>query len=71
MDASPWWAAVAPLVVLALAVDVGCLIDLWRRGAPAHLPRWAWTVIVLVSFPLGPLAYLWLGRRQESHRDHG
>ena len=69
MISTPSWAALAPLIVLAVVVDVACLIDLWRRAEPAHLPRWAWTILILISFPLGAVAYLWLGRCQDAVRD--
>ncbi|MTB71601.1 hypothetical protein GGG17_06380 [Arsenicicoccus sp. MKL-02] len=52
-------AALAPLAFLALAL---VLLDLARSRGARHLPRWAWAVLVLASFPLGPVAYLLLGR---------
>ncbi|WP_288799591.1 PLD nuclease N-terminal domain-containing protein [uncultured Arsenicicoccus sp.] len=55
-------AALAPLAFLALALVLWCLLDLARSRGARHLPRWAWAVLVLASFPLGPVAYLLLGR---------
>ncbi|MFO8076373.1 MAG: ATP-binding cassette domain-containing protein [Egibacteraceae bacterium] len=54
----------ALLIVGAVAVlgMLAALVDLLRRDV-RHLPKWAWAlVIVLVSFPLGALLYLVLGR---------
>ena len=47
---------------VALAGIVACLVDLARRDV-RHLPKWAWAlVIALVSFPLGAILYLVVGR---------
>ncbi len=55
------WAAVTPLIVLALAFVIYCLIDI-SRNEVKHLPKWAWVVISLISIPFGGIAYLLLGR---------
>ena len=54
--------ALAPLILLAVALAVYALIDLVRAPAVQHLPKWAWALICVLSMPLGPLAYLTLGR---------
>jgi len=54
--------ALAPLVILAIALVGYCLYDISRAPAVRYLPRWAWAIICMVSIPLGPLAYLFLGR---------
>nr|WP_283250927.1 ATP-binding cassette domain-containing protein [Rhabdothermincola salaria] len=52
------WVVVAVFVVL---VGV-CLVDLARHDA-RYLPKWAWAlIIVLVSFPVGPIAWFLVGR---------
>jgi hypothetical protein len=54
-------AALAPLLFLALVLDVFCLVDLARAKSVRHLPKWAWAlVIVFVSAPTGA------GTRRES-----
>jgi ABC-2 type transport system ATP-binding protein len=54
--------ALTLVVVAALALVVGCLVDLRHREV-RHLPRWAWAlVIVFGSVPVGPVLYLALGR---------
>jgi hypothetical protein len=54
--------ALAPLVILAAALVGYCLYDIYRATGTRYLPRWAWAVICVLSIPLGPLAYLVLGR---------
>jgi hypothetical protein len=55
--------ALAPLLVLALGLVVYCLVDIARSPQVRLLPKPAWAVIVvLVSTPLGALAYLIWGR---------
>ena len=54
--------ALAPLVLVGLALVGYCLYDIARAGAVRHLPKWAWVVICCVSIPLGPILYLTLGR---------
>jgi ABC-2 type transport system ATP-binding protein len=55
--------ALLPIVVLALAFDVYCLVDVIRAPSVRHLPKAVWAIIiVLVSAPWGGLLYLFLGR---------
>ena len=54
--------ALAPLSLLAAALAIYALIDLVRAPAVRYLPKWAWALICVLSMPLGPLAYLTLGR---------
>ena len=57
-------AAVVPIVVIAVAFVVFCLVDLVRADQVRYLPRWAWAIVTLVSVPLGGIVYLILGRRR-------
>jgi hypothetical protein len=58
--------AVLPIIVLAIAFDVYCLVDLIRSKSTRYLPKPVWgLIIVLVSAPWGGLIYLFVGR------DHG
>ena len=58
------WAAVAPLIVLALAWVVFCLFQVNRAPQVRWLPRWVWALVVVLSVPLGGIVFL-LGGRTE------
>jgi hypothetical protein len=58
------WAALLPIVLLAVGFVVYCLIDL-ARSRVRYLPKWAWALICLFSVPFGAIVYLLVGR------DHG
>jgi ABC-2 type transport system ATP-binding protein len=61
------WVVVAVLAVV-LVVYVLLFLDI-RRSEVRHLPRWGWAlIVVLVSFPIGPLLYLVLGRVPQAER---
>ena len=55
-------AALIPLIVLAVAFEVFCLVDLKRAQEVRYLPKWVWAIICLISIPIGAVAYLLLGR---------
>ena len=56
-------AALAPLLVLVVALDAWCLVDLARARSMGRGAKLAWAaVILLVSAPLGALLYLLAGR---------
>ena len=56
-------AALVPLLVLLVALDVYCLVDLARARSMGGAAKLAWAVVVVfVSAPLGALLYLFLGR---------
>jgi hypothetical protein len=61
------WAAVAPIIVLAVGFVAYCLVDLSRSDV-RYLPKWAWAVICVVSVPLGGIVYLVAGRDPGSPR---
>ena len=66
--------AVVPLLVLILALDAYCLIDLARAKSVRHMPKWAWALLILfISAPIGALVYLFIGRDRgrDSGRDAG
>ncbi len=53
---------------LVLIVDIVLLLDL-RRTEVRHLPRWAWALIILlVSFPIGEIIYVVVGRVPTAER---
>jgi len=55
--------ALVPLLVLVVALDVYCLIDLARAKSVRNAPKWVWALVILfVSAPIGALVYLFVGR---------
>ena len=55
------WAALAPVIALALAFVAYCWVDI-SRNEVQHLPKWAWALICLLSVPMGGIVYLLVGR---------
>jgi hypothetical protein len=55
------WAAVAPIIVIALGFVVYCLVDL-ARSPVRYLPKWAWALICFFSVPIGGIVYLVVGK---------
>jgi hypothetical protein len=61
--------ALLPIVVLALAFDAYCLVDLIRSKSVRHLPKFVWgLIIVIISAPWGGLIYLFVGRDRGRRR---
>ncbi len=56
------WAALAPLILLAVGFVAWVLVDIIRADSVQHLPKWAWAIISVISIPLGGILYLLLGR---------
>lgn len=56
------WAALIPVLILAVAFVAYCLVDLARAERVRYLPRWVWAIICVVSVPLGGILYLVIGR---------
>jgi hypothetical protein len=55
---------VIPLAIAELALVVYCLVDLFRKDRQVRGDsKLLWAVIVLVIGTLGPLAYLFFGRK--------
>jgi ABC-2 type transport system ATP-binding protein len=63
--------AVVPLLVLIIALDVYCLIDLARAKSVRNVPKWVWAIVILfVSAPIGALVYLFAGRDRGQDAAH-
>ena len=59
--ALPW---LIPLVALSLGLTIWALVDLLAADRKvAFGPKWLWVVVILVSTPIGPLIYFFVGRR--------
>ena len=70
MPSGRTWLALAPLVLLCLGLMAYCLTDLARATSVRYLPKPGWAlVIILVSFPLGAVAYLVLGKDRRARED--
>ncbi len=55
--------AVVPLLVLIVALDVYCLVNLARAKSVRNVPKFVWVIVILfVSAPIGALIYLFIGR---------
>jgi Phospholipase_D-nuclease N-terminal len=46
------------VIVVVVAFDIVCLVDLARARQVRYLPRWAWAVVICFLSPWGGLAYL-------------
>ncbi|HET8523879.1 MAG TPA: PLDc N-terminal domain-containing protein [Thermomicrobiales bacterium] len=57
-------AALIPLVIVAVAFEIYCLVDLYRAEHVRYFPKWLWAVICLLSIPLGGIVYLIFGRER-------
>ena len=61
--------ALVPLLVLVVALDVYCLIDLARARSVRNSPKIVWAIVILfVSAPIGALIYLFAGRDRDRDR---
>jgi len=59
--------ALVPLLVLVVALDVYCLIDLARAKSVRNAPKIVWAIVILfVSAPIGALIYLFVGRDRDA-----
>lgn len=56
------WVLPFLIVVLGVAFDVFCLIDVVRARELRYFPRWMWAVICVCFNPLGGVTYLAIGK---------
>lgn len=61
------WAALAPLIVVAVAFAGYCLFDI-SRSEVRYLPKWVWALICVFSIPVGGILYLLVGREPGGRR---
>ena len=60
------WLLIAPLAILQLGLMVLAVVDWARRSRTRYLDRWVWLLIIVLFSLLGPIAYFFLGREEES-----
>ncbi len=53
--------AVWIVVAVAAAIVIAAVVDLIRHDV-RYLPKWAWAIFIVASFPLGIIVYVALGR---------
>ncbi len=53
-----------PILIVVLALDVFCFVDLYRAEEVSYLPKWAWVLIIIVFHFFGAIAYLIFGRKR-------
>ena len=58
------WAALVPVLVVAVGFVVYCLVDL-ARSPVRYLPKWAWALICFFSVPIGGIVYLVVGKEHK------
>jgi uncharacterized membrane protein HdeD (DUF308 family) len=59
------WAALAPLVLVAVVFVVWVVVDIVRSPSVRYLPKWAWIVLSMISIPVGGIVYLLVGRERD------
>ena len=57
--------ALIPILIVVLAFDIFCLVDLHRAEEARNLSKWAWTVLIVIH-PLVGIGYLILGKTRKS-----
>ncbi len=55
---------VIPLVLLQLILMIVALVDLSKREKVRWIPKWGWTLIIILGELLGPILYFVLGREE-------
>lgn len=61
--------ALLPILIIQVALQVFCIIDIYRRKKylnPNNLNVWVWLLVILVCGVLGSIAYLLFGRRESN-----
>ena len=55
---------IIPIVLLQLILMIVALLDLFRREKTRFLPKWAWTIVIVLGELIGPIVYLIFGREE-------
>jgi uncharacterized membrane protein HdeD (DUF308 family) len=59
------WAALAPILLIAVGFVLWVVLDIVRSPSVRYLPKWAWIVISCISIPVGGIVYLLVGRQRD------
>ncbi len=61
-----------PLVLVALALQIFALVDLYRRDKSRVQGgnKWVWLAVILLINPVGAIAYLLAGRTEGNGRQN-
>ena len=62
------FAALAPVIILALAFVGYCLFDI-AHSSVRYMPKWVWVIVVILSIPVGGIVYLLVGRDPSATHD--
>ncbi len=57
-------AVLIPILIVVLALDVFCFVDLYRAEEVGYLPKWAWVILIIVIHFFGAIGYLIFGRKR-------
>jgi len=53
-----------PILLVVLALDIFCFVDLYRADEVSYLPKWAWVILIIVIHLFGAIGYLIFGRQR-------
>ena len=59
-------AVLIPILIVVLALDVFCFVDLYRAEEVGYLPKWAWAIIIILIHFFGAIGYLIFGRKRQA-----
>lgn len=62
-------AALAPLIILQLALMVAALVDLVRRDKVTGGTKVPWALLIVLIGAIGPIIYFIFGRKEASEGD--
>ncbi|PCF38137.1 hypothetical protein B5C06_12135 [Staphylococcus delphini] len=51
-----------PIIILIIIYLIVCYHDLCKINMVKYLPKWVWSIIIIISIPLGGVIYFLLGR---------
>lgn len=51
-----------PVIIIIALYLIICFVDLFKVNKTKFLPKWAWSLIICISVPLGGIIYYLLGR---------